>query len=525
MINKFKRWIGLDSSKSSNNQLLINCEKLETRVALLENGVLEEYTIERSSSDNVVGGVFKGNVTNIEAGLKAMFVDIGLDKNAFLHFWDALPAALDNEMEEVQTSKKKKKSRKRITAKDIPDIYPVGSEVMVQVTKGPIGNKGPRVTTNVSLVGRYLVLMPYNDKSGISRKIEDPAERERMREILQKLEVPDSMGVIMRTVGEGQRARYFVRDLHILLKEWETIETKAKEVSAPYTLFLEPDLTERTVRDFLTDEIDEIICDSETEVERMKDVVGKISRRSRGRIQHYKLSTPLFVRYGVQRQIDDAFHRQVWLPCGGYIVIDETEALISIDVNTGRNRGSKDLDKTILETNLEAAAEIARQLRLRNMGGLIICDFIDMRNRKDQLQVYHTMKEHLKRDKAKTQVLPVSPLGLMEMTRQRAHESLSSAIYEPCPYCQGHGRVKSIETLSVELQRDINSILRRYGDKVRELRISVHPSLLHRLRTEDEDILIDIERKSQGRLTFVPDAAHREKYTITNAETGEELAL
>ena len=251
--------------------------------------------------------------------------------------------------------------------------------MIVQVTKGPIGSKGPRVTTNLSFAGRYLVFMPYSERSGISRKIEDPKERERLRKILGQLEIPDGIGVIIRTVGEGQRARYFVRDLSYLVEQWARVEELIKNEPAPCRVFEEPDLVDRTVRDFLTDEIDEVICDDRAALDRIYERVGEISRRARNRLQFYDGGTPIFETFGVQKQIDDAFHRQVWLKCGGYIVIDETEALVAIDVNTGRNKGGRDVEKTILQTNLEAADEIARQLRLRNVGGLIIGDFIDMK--------------------------------------------------------------------------------------------------------------------------------------------------
>src|SRR5207244_1173020 len=333
MLDRVKKILGL-TSRRDGNKLVVSVEKLGRRVALLENGRLEEYSVERSGSRQIVGSVYKGRVKNIEMGLKAMFVDIGLDKNAFLHFWDALPAALDSGIEEVD--RPSKKQRKRRTAKDIPNIYPVGSEVIVQVTKGPIGTKGPRVTTNLSFAGRYLVLMPFSDRSGISRKIEDPKERNRLRKILRELDIPEGIGVIIRTVGEGQRARYFVRDLRFLLDQWAEVERLIRDQPAPCRVFEEPDLVERTVRDFLTEEID---------------------------------------------------------------------ALVAVDVNTGRNKGGRDVEKTILQTNLEAADEIARQLRLRNIGGLIIADFIDMKGRKDQQAVFNLMKERLRRDKAKTHVL------------------------------------------------------------------------------------------------------------------------
>src|SRR5256712_10063438 len=239
MIDKVKRILGL-SSRKTGNKLVISVEKLERRVALLEDGLLEEYSVERESSRNIVGSVYKGKVRNIEMGLKAMFVDIGFEKNAFLHFWDAIPAALDSGIEEIDRPDKRR-PRKRITAKDIPDIYPVGSEVIVQVTKGPIGTKGPRVTTNLSFAGRYLVLMPFSDRSGISRKIEDPRERERLQKILRQLDIPDGIGVIIRTVGEGQRARYFVRDLRFLLEQWAKVEEQIRQNPAPCRVFEEPE--------------------------------------------------------------------------------------------------------------------------------------------------------------------------------------------------------------------------------------------------------------------------------------------
>ena len=525
MIDKVKRILGLGPRRTG-NKLVISVEKLERRVALLENGRLEEYSVERNSSRNIVGSVYKGKVKNIEQGLKAMFVDIGFEKNAFLHFWDAIPAALDSGIEEIDRPEKGggRPKKKRITANDIPNIYPVGSEVIVQVTKGPIGTKGPRVTTNLSFAGRYLVLMPHSERSGISRKIEDPKERDRLRKILRELDIPEGIGVIIRTVGEGQRARYFVRDLRVLLDQWERVEQAINEERAPARVFEEPDLVDRTVRDFLTDEIDEVICDDRAAIDRMNEMVGQISRRARNRIQFYDGAAPIFETFGIQKQIDDAFHRQVWLRCGGYIVIDETEALVAIDVNTGRNKGGRDVEKTILQTNLEAADEIARQLRLRNVGGLIIGDFIDMKSRKDQQAVYSLMKERLKRDKAKTHVLPLSALGLMEMTRQRAQESLSDSIYENCPYCQGRGVVKTSMTTSVELHRMLNTVMRKYQDTVHDIRVILNPDVLKRLKEEDEELLVELERRYAGRLMFRADPTyHHEKFMVTDANSGAEL--
>jgi len=256
----------------------------------------------------------------------------------------------------------------------------------------------------------------------------------------------------------------------------------------------------------------------------MNQLVEKISRRARNRLKFYDGATPIFESLGIQKQIDDAFHRQVWLRCGGYIVIDETEALVAVDVNTGRNKGGRDVDKTILQTNLEAADEIARQLRLRNIGGLIIADFIDMKSRKDQQAVFNLMKERLKRDKAKTHVLPISQLGLMEMTRQRAQESLSDTIYENCPYCGGRGVVKTSMTTSVEVHRTLNTMMRKYQDSVHDFRVILNPDVLKRLKEEDEELLIELERRYAGRLMFRGDPTyHHEKFIVTDANTGAEL--
>src|SRR5260370_20195657 len=305
MIDKVRKILGFPSRKTG-NKLVLSVEKLETRVALLEGGRLEEYRVERKSWRNIVGSVYKGKVKNIEMGLKAMFVDIGFEKSPFLHFWDASPAAPESGIEEIDRSVNRH-PRKRITTKDIPNIYPVGSDVIVQVTKGPIGTKGPRVTTNLSFAGRYLVLMPFSDRSGISRKIEAPKERERLRKILRELAVSEGIGVIIRTVGEGQRARYFVRDLRFLLDQWAKVDQLIRDRPAPCRIFEEPDLVERTVRDFLTEEIHEVMCDDRESINRMNEMVGQISRRTPNRIQFFYRAPPAFQTYTKPTHISHPF--------------------------------------------------------------------------------------------------------------------------------------------------------------------------------------------------------------------------
>ncbi len=517
-------------SKTSYRELIINSEPLEKRVALLLDGRLEKFEIERHSDDRMVGGIFKGRIKNLDAGLKAAFVDIGYSKNAFLHYWDMLPAAADSSVEVVRVNKKKNAAPRPAdpTVKDIPSLYPPGTDIVIQVTKGPIGTKGPRTTTNLSLPGRYLILTPFSDGCGISRKIEDPAERKRLKQLINELTIPEGMGVIVRTAGEGKKSRYFVRDLHLLLKKWEEIQHKMQTERAPACLYQEPDIVERTVRDFLTEEVDRVLIDNKEDHARTADLVGLISKRSRSKIALYKDNIPIFERFNIERQIEQTFQRKVTLPSGGEIVIDETEALIAIDVNTGSHKNrSGDEKNTIYAVNLEAAEEIARQIRLRNLGGLIIMDFIDMKERRHRNAIYDKMVELMSEDKAKTHILPISQLGIMQMTRQRQQESLSSNLYTDCPYCRGRGIVKSATTMSVELQRRLSAVARRVTNrndgKEYSLRVMVHPSILERLRSEDADLLVRMEKTFGVKLAFRADAAyHVENFKIVNANTGEE---
>jgi ribonuclease G len=512
--------------KKIHKEVVINAESLEMRVAVLEEGRLEEFTIERTSDERLVGSVFKGRVRNLEDGLKAAFVDIGFEKNAFLHYWDIVPANFDSGVEIVERENRRK-DKPKITQRDIPRLYPPGTDIIVQVTKGPIGTKGPRVTTNLALPGRYLVLLPNSDQSGISRKIENVEERQRLKKILRGLSIPDGMGVIIRTVGEGQQARYFVRDLALLLDEWKRIQERINKQPTSTCVFQEPDLIERTVRDFLTEDVERIVIDSSQQYDRMREMIGRISKRSTDKVKLYSDHQPVFDRFNITRQLENAFARQVALKSGGYIVIDETEALVAIDVNTGRHKSGKDQDSTIVKVNLEAAEEICRQLRLRNMGGLIVLDFIDMKSRRDQQMVYQRIKDGLKRDRAKTHILPISQLGLMEMTRQRHSESVRAAVYDDCPYCKGRGKVKSSLTMSVEIQRKLNEILkkRQRDESDFQLRIVVNSTVLERLRTEDEQLLIELEKRYFGKLSFRADPGfHAEQFKIVNVMTNEELA-
>jgi ribonuclease G len=520
--------------KTTYRELIINSEPLEKRVALLVDGTLEKFEIERETDTRMVGGIYKGRIKNLDPGLKAAFVDIGYSKNAFLHYWDMLPTVADSSIEVVRVNKKKtpganpRNPAPDPTVKDIPSLYPSGSEIVIQVTKGPIGTKGPRTTTNLAIPGRYLVLMPYSDQCGISRKIEDNKERSRLKRMINELTIPEGMSVIVRTAGEGKKTRYFVRDLHILLKTWANIQAKMQTEKSPACLYQEPDIVERTVRDFLTEEVDRVLIDNADDHARTQTLVAQISKRSRSKIVLYKDNIPIFERFNIERQIEQTFQRRVPLPSGGELIIDETEALIAIDVNTGshKNKGG-DEKNTIYAVNLEAAQEIARQIRLRNLGGLIIMDFIDMKERRHRNAVYEKMVSAMAEDKAKNHILPISQLGIMQMTRQRQQESLSSNLYTNCPYCRGRGIVKSATTMSVELQRKLSSIVRRLQNrkdgKEYSLRVLVHPSILERLRNEDAELLVRMEKLYGVKLAFRADMNyHVENFKIINALTNEE---
>ncbi|MGN0890352.1 MAG: ribonuclease E/G [Candidatus Spyradenecus sp.] len=504
--------------KSKKREIVVNVEKLETRVAVVENGRVEEFQVEHPMEERLVGCIFKGRIQNLEHDLQAAFVDIGLKKNAFLHYWDMIPdeeaGLADEEDEGRQTSR-----RRRISNEDIAKRFPPGSEIVVQVTKGPIGTKGPRVTANLSLPGRYLVMMPSAKSTrGVSRKIADAKERLRLKKILDRLPLPPGVGIIVRTVGAGANQRAFCRDLRNILDVWGQLQNNIKTLRAPACVYSEPDLVERVVRDWLTEDIDRVTIDDEEAYNRIREVAGRISRRARRVIELYKGHLPIFDHYGVETQMEEAFRRKVNLKSGGYLVIDETEALIAVDVNTGRHRGKGSQEEAILEVNLEAVEEVARQMRLRNIGGLVVIDLIDMKSRKHQNQIYKAMKAAVRRDRARTNVLPISELGLMEMTRQRQEESLLSQMYIDCPYCKGHGVIKSPLALSVDIQRQIAAVMRTQqgmGHGETDLQILVAPAVMERLRNEDEQMLVEMQKRYAGRLTFKSEVArHPESFAI-----------
>ncbi len=556
--NETETTMGTQTQKEKEKrQIILSCEKLETRFALLNNQRLEEYNIERPGDETSVGSVYIGKIVNLEPSLQAAFVDLGTGKNAFLHYWDMIPASQEklDKMANIPVNKAEKKKstgiseklrqllsrknhkqptimereqkrrRQKIDIKDIPELFPEGTELLVQVTKGPIGTKGPRVTTNISIAGRFLVMMPYSEHIGLSSKIDNSQERNRLRKILSELDVPDGMGLICRTVGEGRKSVLFKRDMDMLLDYWHHIEESMENPVVPSAVYSEPNLLERTIRDFMTEDIDEIIVDDSKSYRQIYQALNKFGgKKLSNRVYQYNRAQPIFEYYKIKSQVNAIFNREVQMPSGGYICIDETEALIAIDVNSGKNRSAKDQPETIIATNLEAAEEVARQLRLRNIGGLVVIDFIDMRYAKDRDAVFKLMRKLVKSDRAKTRLLPISRLGLMEMTRQREYESLKDTVYASCPYCSGTGKVKSSMSMSVEIQRRLNEIMKRNQSKDISFRIFMHPTVLARMKNADARLMGELEDKYGKNLSFRADTTmHRENFKIVDPDTGVEF--
>ena len=542
--NFFKlKWITRAESHPD-REIIINAEKLETRVAVLENGRLEEYQVEHSGQRQIVGSIFKGRIQNLQDDLQAAFVNIGMPKNAFLHYWDMNPddeSLLDdddgsggNGDEDAQEgakggSRKKGGGRaKKFTNEEIAARFPVGSVIPVQVSKGPIGTKGPRITASLSIPGRYLVLMPGGSLRGVSRKIGDAEERKRLKKILDRLQrfVPKDCGLIVRTAGQGVSHTAFVRDLRVLLGAYEEMKRAIKEQPAPCAVYEEPDLVMRVVRDSLTGDVDRIVVDDPVVYERVRAECARVSRRAKTLVQLYDGHYPIFDHFGVETQLEEAFRRKIPLRSGGYLVIDETEALIAVDVNTGRHKGKTSQEDAILEVNLEAVEEVARQLRIRNIGGLVVLDLIDMKSRKHQQQVYRALKAACRRDKARTNITQISELGLLEMTRQRFERSLLSQMYQTCPYCRGHGVVKSPLQLSVDIQRRLRSLtsLLTEMEKQTDIQVCVHPTVLERLRTADADLIKKIQGGYSARLSFKAEPMRQsESFAFVDASSGQVL--
>ncbi|MCK6554569.1 Rne/Rng family ribonuclease [Candidatus Binatia bacterium] len=505
-------------------EIVINAAPFETRVALLEKQRLVEIFIERSHDRGIAGNIYKGIVTRVLPGMQAAFVDIGLEKAAFLHGSDLLIDIGDEFIADdggtpidVLTDENAHDTRTAQRRVPIEDRLRKGQEILVQVAKPPLGTKGARVTSLISLPGRYLVYTPSSAHIGVSRRIEDETERARLKDLVLG-ERPPEGGFIIRTACEGLSRREIQGDIKFLQKLWNRISSRSERAGAPTVLHADMDLVLRTVRDLFTTDTQRLVVDSEHEHQRILEFVDTVMPRLKNRIEYDDVAEPIFDRYGIETQINRALERKVWLKSGGYIVIDHTEALTVVDVNTGRYVGKQNQEETILKTNLEAVRVIVEQVRLRNIGGLIVIDFIDMEEAASQNLVVEALQEALKRDKARSKLLPLSELGLIEMTRKRARESLVQVLCAPCATCEGRGHVKATATIAYEVLRRIQ----REGAlnaSVAQITVHVHPAVADFLRRNEEQSLQMLETRLDKKIAVKvsPDMSE-DRYEVTAVE-------
>ena len=441
---------------------------------MLENGQLMEVRFERG--ERVVGNIYKGIVQNVLPGMDAAFVNIGLERNAFLYVGDILPEL--SETDEPIPTPKRSELRKR----NISDLLKAGQEILVQVVKAPRGTKGARVTTRITLPGRYVVLMPEGNHLGVSRKIEERAERERLRQIGQKLH-PPGFGLILRTESEGKTEKEIQQDIEYLTQLWSHVREQIAQLQAPALVHRDASLLYRVVRDVFSSEVDRFWIDDPEEYEKVHEVLKVVAPSLRSRVILYDKTTPMLEHFGIEKEMERLMRRKVWLKSGGYITIDETEAFTAIDVNTGKFTGKTSLAETILKTNLEAVEEICRQLRLRDIGGIIVIDFIDMARKSDHRQVLNALQEALKRDRARFRIGRISSLGLVELTRKRTGESVTEGLTRPCPVCHGRGRIPSPDTVSLWIERELAQ--RVLKDHAQAYLVEAHPAVVEYLVGED----------------------------------------
>jgi ribonuclease G len=509
------------------NLLVVNADGPETRVALIENGLLAEIYIERKRERGIVGNIYKGRVVRVLPGMQAAFVDIGIDKAAFLYVADVRGGGdyktlfvEDEEERDARDDVPRDELAKATRGQKIEDLLKEGQEVLVQVAKEPLGTKGARITSYVSLPGRHLVFMPTVDHIGISRRIGTEKERKRLREIVES-QRPKGAGFIVRTVAEGAAEKELRDDMEFLMRLWREVVKKNERAKPASLLYSDLDLVLRTVRDTLTHDVEKLIVDSKPEFERVQKFVAAFMPEYQGRIELYEGAEPIFDGFGIEGEMDRALERKVWLKSGGYLIIDQGEALTAIDVNTGKFVGKRNLEETITKNNLEACREVADQLRLRNIGGIIVVDFIDMDKEANREKVWKAFNESLKPDRARSNVSKISELGLVEMTRKRTRESLARKLTEPCFYCEGKGYLKSKTTTCYEILRE----LRRSGDSVKEdtIVVSCHPEIADLLATSDHEYLEDMEKRLQKRvLVKSRPSYHMEQYEILGKKASEK---
>ena len=503
------------------SELVINVTSKETRVALLEFGSVAELYIERETDRSLVGNIYKGRVVKILPGMQACFVDVGLQKAAFLYVTDIQEDTKEyGELLGIEDDIDYRNDETEFEAdwprRNIEDLLVEGQEVVVQVAKDPIGTKGARVTTNISLPGRNLVLLPTVEHIGVSRRILLEKERQRLRDLIAEMR-PKGVGFISRTASEGVKADELQAEMNFLVHLWEMIRRKFEKGPVPRLLHTDLDMTLRAVRDLMVREVDRVVIDSHKEYENILEFLETFLPHYTDRVQLYEDTEPIFDAYHIEMEISRAMEKKIWLKSGGYILIEETEALTSIDVNTGRYVGRHNLEETILKINLEAAKEIAYQLRLRNIGGIIIIDFIDMERETSREKVFQAMKDALRRDRSRTNILKISELGLVQMTRKRVKENIVKQLSDPCPYCEGQGRVKSTYTICYEVLREIKREVAHSPGYQGDILVEVHPEVAQ-LLFEDERIgLEELEQELKRKILIKSDERmHRENVDVTS---------
>ena len=482
--------------------ILINATSYENRIALVENGNLREFYLERLSQKGLIGNIYLGRVVRVLPGIDAAFVDIGLERTGFLYVDEALYVFSENYQRLAPDHKLRQPLPPNFPdAPTIDKLLHEGQEILVQIAKEPIGSKGARLTCNITLPCRNLVFMPLTDHIGISRKIEDEITRQQLRDKIEVLRPPGT-GFIMRTVAENIGNDELEADMEFLLLLWDEILTKSQKSPAPCLIYKDLDIILRAVRDFFTEAINELVIVCREVYEQLLSSAKTFAPQLQDKITYYDSDLPLFERYGVEADINSALEKKVWLRSGGYIVIEPTEALTVIDVNTGRYVGATDLAETIFKTNMEAVREIARQLRLRNLGGIIIIDFIDMDNEQHREELYTVFQEAMRDDKSKVNILKLSEFGLVQMTRKRLSESLTQMMCEPCLYCGGDGFIKSRRAICHEIFRKISRDARKIGGS--HVTIKVHPRIAEMLLNEESYNIEQIEQKTEKRFTIIP---------------------
>jgi ribonuclease G len=504
------------------NELVINARPHETRVALVENGVVVELYINRGSEQELMGNIYLGRVVRVLPGMQAAFVDIGIDKPAFLYVADVYNDArhweqvMLQEGDEDNNSEDESPLRMRQLKNfdiNIEGLLQEGQDIMVQVSKEPIGTKGARITSYITLAGRHLVFMPTIDHIGVSRKIEGEKERTRLRKIIQELR-PSGEGFIVRTVSERAPKEKLKSEMEFLNRLWKTVQKRKESSSTPNLLHKELTITLRAVRDLFTKEIDRLVIDSREEYQAIMEFIENFVPSLKYSVELYEGREPLFDAYGIEMEISRALDKKIWLKSGGYIVIESTEALATIDVNTGSYVGKRNLEETIVKTNLEALKEIAYQIRFRNIGGLIVIDFIDMDRESDREKVFLTLKEALEKDRAKTTVLKMSELGLIEMSRKRTRENISLFLTEACFYCDGRGRLKSSTTICYDIFRDLER--ETVSDEGGKVYLLVNPEIERVLKEEERYSVMELEKKINRRIIIIAkEDFHFEQYEIS----------